>query len=330
MKTRFVVLIIIGVVIGGLILYGPLSNYIQNYNYKINKTEYLANQPTINVTGIIQYWQPIDGPSYSIIPEEDIDVDMDEYRGIFLYGKLSPSLEGKRVTVSGILIENYGDFQLKTLGGAFGGDPNTAVILVEQVFSFEPEPKKASNIEEFLIQYKIEYLPEKLVITSGPTTGGDPACGAAMDMNSTIHWFYVDSISNPKKFVLYDENPRPCKVNETSCFCNAQMKLTELTLEELSYFTVEEEEKYANILIDYLYKENINRTPKFLIGKLNLDFVDKNSVGYCGKFWGENSLGYFEGGFVDDVVRDFGLAKELPPLCAINEDSQYFGKLFGE
>ncbi len=151
MKTKLVALIIIGVVIGGLILYGALSNYIQNYNYEINKTEYLANQPTISVTGIIQYWQPIDGPSYSIIPEEDIDFEINEHRGIFLYGQLSPSLEGKRVTVSGILIENYVDFQLKTLGGAFGGDPNTAVILVDKVLS--------SEIENALSSYMGKIVP---------------------------------------------------------------------------------------------------------------------------------------------------------------------------
>ncbi len=142
MKKRYKIPIIIAIIIGGLIVYEFVSSYIENYNYITSREEYLAKQPTINVTGIIQHWQPIDGPAYSIIPEEDTDFEINEYRGIFLYGQLNPSLEGKRVTVSGTLIESYVDFQLKTLGGAFGGDPDTALILVEDVISFEPEPSK--------------------------------------------------------------------------------------------------------------------------------------------------------------------------------------------
>jgi len=135
MKKRYKIPIIIAIVIGGLIVYGFVSSYISNYNYITSREEYIANQPTISVNGIIQYWQPIDGPSYSIIPEEDIDFEINERRGIFLYGYgiLSPSLEGKRVTVIGTLIESYVDFQLETLGTAFGGDPETATILVDKV-----------------------------------------------------------------------------------------------------------------------------------------------------------------------------------------------------
>ena len=127
--------IIIGVIIGGLIVYGFVSSYISSYNYETRKQEYIAKQPTIIVTGIVQHWEPIDGPSYSMIPEEDIDFEINERRGIYLYGydKLKPSLEGKRVMVSGKLIESYFDFQLETLGTAFGGDPSTAVILVSEI-----------------------------------------------------------------------------------------------------------------------------------------------------------------------------------------------------
>jgi hypothetical protein len=135
MKRIAKIAIITGVVVGGLIVYGFASSYIANYNYETSREAYIAKQSTINVTGIIQHWKPIDGPSYSVIPEENIDFEIDEHQGIFLYGyeKLNPSLKDKRVIVSGKLIESYVDFQLETLGGAFGGDPSTAVILVNEI-----------------------------------------------------------------------------------------------------------------------------------------------------------------------------------------------------
>jgi hypothetical protein len=172
------------VVIGGVISYGYFSNYIQNYNSEINKTKYLASQPTINVTGIIQHWEPIDGPSYSIIPEEDIDVEMNEYRGIFLYGKLNPSLEGKRVTISGILIENYADFHSKTLGGAFGGDPHTATILVENVFSSEPD------------------VTDSLTI---PNAERDAKLSAGYKLYPGVGWVHPDDLGT--QLPIYRDNP---------------------------------------------------------------------------------------------------------------------------
>lgn len=182
------------------------------------------------------------------------------------------------------------------------------------------------TISKLLTLNHIEHIQDNLIVSSGPVTGGDPRCGVVVDSNSAIHWFTVDSISKPQKMIIFPENPHQCQVNTTSCFCNAQMVLTAMTLDDLSYFTPEEEKKFANILIDYLGKENINRTPKFLIGKFNLNYTDPLAVGYCGELWGDNTYDYFEGAIVNDQVKDYGLEGELSPLCAINKDAEWWEK----
>ena len=187
-----------------------------------------------------------------------------------------------------------------------------------------------SDVEKLLIENQIEYVPEKLVVTTGPVIKGDPGCGAVVDVNSNTYWFGVDSVSNPARLTLFDENPNQCKVNTSSCFCNAQIELSSLTLDKLGYFTQQEQEEYTDILIDYMYKENINRTPKFMIGKHNVNYTDSSAIGYCGKIWGTNTYGYFDGAIVNGKVEDYGISKDLSLLCAIDDNSQYFGKIFGE
>lgn len=212
--------------------------------------------------------------------------------------------------------------------------PETKEILIEKGWAKPPTIENATGLKntekdtvaKLLTENKIGYLPDKLVVTGGPTIRGDPRCGAVIDLNATTHWFGIDSISNPQKMTLFSENPNPCMVNTSSCFCNAQMELTALTLEKLSYFTPEEEEKFANILIDYLGKENINRTPKFLIGKFNLNYTDPTAIGYCGELWGYNTIDYFDGAIVNDKVKDYGLERKLSPLCAISEDTKWWEK----
>jgi len=105
--------------------------------------------------------------------------------------------------------------------------------------NFDCLESELTSIEKLLISNQIDYLPDKLVVTSGPTIRGDPGCGAVIDVDSTVHWFGIDSISEPKKITLYSENPNQCKVNTASCFCNAQMELSALTIDELNYFTLE-------------------------------------------------------------------------------------------
>ena len=142
-------------------------------------------------------------------------------------------------------------------------------------------------------------------------------------------WFAIDSISEPKKMTVYSENPHPCQINETSCLCNAQTELTFLTLDELSYFTPEEEEKYATILLKYI-KNNAgmkNIESKFKIGKLNLDFTDPDAIGYCGERPGDNRNDFFSGAIVNNYVKDYGLDRELPLLCAIPDDAKWWERI---
>lgn len=193
----------------------------------------------------------------------------------------------------------------------------------------EPSRKdtEIDTVKKLLSQNQIEYIPDKIIVASGPSLfDGDPRCGAVIDVDSVTHWFAIDSISEPQNMTIFSENPNPCKVNTESCFCSVQMELAVLTLDELSYFSSEEEEKVANTLIDYLVKENINRTPKFMVGKFNLNYTDPSAIGYCGELWGYNTIDYFDGAIVNDQVKDYGLAKELSPLCAISENAKWWEK----
>ena len=179
--------------------------------------------------------------------------------------------------------------------------------------------------EKLLVQKNIDYLPNTLVVTGGPAFQGDPGCGAVIDVDDVTHWFEIDSISNPQQMTLLSENPHPCKVNTTSCFCNAQIELTALT-QELDYFTPLEEEKYATILLDYI-KNNAamkNIEPKFRIGKLNLIFTNPDAIGFCGERPEDSRNRFFEGAIVDGYVKDYSLEKELPLLCALNDDAKWW------
>jgi hypothetical protein len=228
--------------------------------------------------------------------------------------------------------EDFGDVYYRNFVGLSNGlseeeFETCADIIKEKRAEYDLNNHDSNNVSEIgylLEQAEINYLPDRLVVTGGPTIRGDPGCGVVIDTDAATHWFGIDSISEPKKITLYSENPNQCKVNTTSCFCNAQRKLTALTLDELSYFTLQEEEKYAEILIDYLGNENINRTPKFQIGKFNLNYTDSSVVGYCGELWGTNTYDFFEGAFVKDVVEDYSIDKELSPLCAISDDAKWW------
>jgi hypothetical protein len=181
-----------------------------------------------------------------------------------------------------------------------------------------------SDVEKLLVKNKIDYLPDKLIIAGGLSIMGDSGCGAVIDIDSQTHWFVIDSISDPKKITFLQETPQMCKVNTSSCYCHVHKELTALTLNELSYFTSAEQEKYSEILIEYLYDQNINRTPKFQIGKLNLNYTDAAAIGYCGHIWGTNTYGFFSGAVVNDVVEDYRIDKELPLLCAISDDAKWW------
>jgi hypothetical protein len=127
------VTIVVGIVIGILLAY-PI--WVMSVGPSVSKnlvSEYLAKQPIVNVTGTIDHWQPIDGPSYALIPEEELHLQLDNGR-LYLYGDvLTDSLDEKRVTIIGTLIENFRDYKSATLKPIFGGDPNSAVIFVNDV-----------------------------------------------------------------------------------------------------------------------------------------------------------------------------------------------------
>ena len=86
----------------------------------------------ITVTGVISHWQPIDGPAFAITPENNLTIPMDNGR-IYLYGNLNSNLDGKKVIVTGKIIENYAEYQTSKHGGAFGGDSSTSVIFVTEI-----------------------------------------------------------------------------------------------------------------------------------------------------------------------------------------------------
>jgi hypothetical protein len=182
------------------------------------------------------------------------------------------------------------------------------------------------DVGKLLTLNQINYNLDTLVVTGGPTTGGDPGCGAVIDSDLQTRWFTIDSISEPKKMTVYSENPHPCRVNETSCFCNAQTELTFLILDELSSFTVDEEERYASILMKHIQTDAgmKNIESKFKIGKLNLNFTDPDASGYCGERPGDNRNDFFSGAIVNGHVKDYGLDRELPLLCTISDDAKWW------
>jgi len=134
-KRASKIFLVIGIIIGGLIVNVFASDYIRNYDEQIRTEEYLSKQSTISVTGIIQYKQTDGWSFYSIMPEENVDFEINEFDGIYLSGfvKIEASPKDERVVVTGKLIENYEDFHKETLGRSFMGDPLTATILVDQI-----------------------------------------------------------------------------------------------------------------------------------------------------------------------------------------------------
>ena len=231
-----------------------------------------------------------------------------------------------------------GKFSMESIGLPFGVTEHSIQECVNQTLEKRLKDKiiekqmvssKFTGMEKIgklLALNQVNYNPDTLVVTGGPGFSGDPGCGAVIDTNLQTRWFTIDSVSNPKKMTMYSENPHPCKVNTTSCFCNAQMELTFLMLDNLSYFSNEEEEQYAAILLKYIQNNAgmKNIEPKFTLGKLNLNFTDPDAVGYCGERPGDNRNDFFSGAIVNGHVRDYGLDRELPLLCAIPKDAKWW------
>ena len=192
-----------------------------------------------------------------------------------------------------------------------------------------------SDVGKLLIEHEIDYLQDQLVVTKGPTFAGDPGCGAVIDVNSETHWFKIDSVSNPKNMTLYSENPRPCKINHSSCFCNAQMELTAVTIDRLSYFTPEQEQQVGKRVQKYLetMPHQIPLT-KFVVGKYNFNIGDKYTE-ICGAIITESKTNkeitgeipiykYFSGYMEGPNLWDFSLSVDSEKLCAISKNPAIF------
>ena len=240
---------------------------------------------------------------------------------------------------SNLFDENFdGAFAMKDIGFPFGVHELNIQECVNHILEKRKTDKtiekkmlssKSTSMDDvgkLLTLNQVNYNPDTLVVTGGPAYSGDPGCGAVIDTDLQTRWFKIDSISEPKKMTMYSENPHPCKVNTTSCFCNAQTELTFLTLDKLSYFTPEEEEMHATVLLKYIQNNAgmKNIEPKFKIGKLNLNFTDTDAIGYCGERPGDNRNDFFSGAIVNGYVKDYGLDRDLPLLCAIPDNAEWW------
>ena len=208
----------------------------------------------------------------------------------------------------------------------------------EDVFSRAQKYVSSSDVERLLVQNQIDYVPDKLVVTGGPAFRGDPGCGAAIDIDSKTHWFEINSISNPTTMKMHSENPMPCKINHSSCFCNAQMALAVVTLDELSYLTPEEEQQVGKRVQKY-FETMPHQIPlnKFVVGKYNFDMGEKYA-GICGAIVTESTdftpddmprdgisiYTYFSGYMNGPRLWDFSLSVDNENLCAISDDAKIF------
>jgi len=123
------------VIITSMFIVSGLSKDIERNERNARVSAYLEQVPTINITGVIDRWKPIDGPSHALVPDEEIDFEMG-YRGIYLHGfNLSEDedLDGKHVRIQGKLLENFVEYAKAVEIPYYGGSPTTATIIVEEI-----------------------------------------------------------------------------------------------------------------------------------------------------------------------------------------------------
>jgi len=137
-------------------------------------TQYLENVPTVVVTGTLYNWQPVDGPSYAILIDQEVEgVDAGSriyLRGSEIYGHIG----GEIVQVKGKFIDDYIEYLSSAGMGILGGDEDSPVILVDdvtiikspgefiqiagtvhyteteegEIFTFNPEPDELHKLEK--------------------------------------------------------------------------------------------------------------------------------------------------------------------------------------
>ena len=186
------------------------------------------------------------------------------------------------------------------------------------------------HFSKLLAEQGIEHNPDDIFLMIGPWmamyTEYSNACGYVLAADEQVYWLesYLD-YDTLTQADISEENPMPCEPNHSSCFCDAQTHMMQKTIKELSYFTPQEEQKYAQILLDYIQNDPsmVNIKPEFLLGKYNLEYEDPNAVAYCGERPGDNRNDFFQGAFVNGIVKDYSLERELSPLCAISDDAEW-------
>lgn len=96
-------------------------------------TLYLENVPVVDVIGTLYNWQPVDGFSYSILIDHEIE-GMESGSKIYLSGsKIYSHIGGEIIQVHGKFIENYIEYKKSTGMGIYGGDEDSPVILVDEL-----------------------------------------------------------------------------------------------------------------------------------------------------------------------------------------------------
>ena len=151
-------------------------------------------------------------------------------------------------------------------------------------------------------------------------------CGYVIDDDNQVYWFEGRiNKSEIHDVQVFTENPKPCKPNTGSCWCDAQTLAEEQLLSfEKTYLSPTEEQTVVNYIHDYL-KNNPNlNSYKYKIGKYHVDYGDDNIIPFCGMFEEKEILQFFEGS-VNLVINEngFGLEKRPSPLCVIADDAKW-------
>lgn len=108
---------------------GGISDYIIQYS----STQYLENVPVVDVTGTLYNWQPVDGLSYSILIDHEVE-GIETGSKIYLSGsKIYSHIGGEIIQVHGKFIENYIEYKKSAGMGIYGGDGDFPVIFVDGV-----------------------------------------------------------------------------------------------------------------------------------------------------------------------------------------------------
>lgn len=175
----------------------------------------------------------------------------------------------------------------------------------------------------------IQYTPDNFILLSGMIAESYPPrssyCGYVMSENMEEYWYssshFKDMLTSSQ---LNDENPHPCMPNLDSCHCNLEKMLYEQNITELSYLTTEEEEFVGRLVLDEL-KQNPNLNSDFQVGNYNFEYENDHDVlSFCGIFTEERQNRYFVGDIKNGAVIDYGLERNLPKLCAINDVAKIF------